>query len=110
MNHLIRLLALLIAASCGGAWAQLTEEQLKHQLESEITRTNPDFVVHIPEGPPLPPKKGAANEHFLVFDGPDGALMAVWTQSTHEGDPDQRIVFVRSDDEGHESYARGAKS
>ncbi len=39
------------------------------------------------------------NEHFLVFDGPGGSLLAVWTQSTFEGRPDQRIVFARSDDE-----------
>ena len=40
------------------------------------------------------------NEHFLVFDGPDGSLMAVWTQSTREGAGDHRIVFSRSEDEG----------
>lgn len=65
-------------------------------------RTNPDFIVHIPEGPPLPPKKGTANEHFLVFDGPDGSLMTVWTQA-HGRRPTgncNRIVFSRSEDEG----------
>ncbi len=40
------------------------------------------------------------NEHFLVFDGPDGSLMAFWTQSSYEGAGDHRIVFSRSDDEG----------
>jgi hypothetical protein len=40
------------------------------------------------------------NEHFLVFDGPDGSLMAVWTQSTHEGAGDHRIMFVHSGDDG----------
>ena len=40
------------------------------------------------------------NEHFLVFDGPDGSLMALSTQSTYEGAGDHRVVLYRSDDEG----------
>ena len=40
------------------------------------------------------------NEHFLVFDGPDGSLMTVWTQSSAEAQPDQHIAFSRSTDEG----------
>lgn len=66
----------------------------------EIRRTKPDFTVYKPrsmDGSTF----DTGNEHFLVFDGPDGALMAVWTQSTFEGEPDQRIVFSRSDDEGN---------
>jgi hypothetical protein len=38
------------------------------------------------------------NEHFLAFEGPDRSLMAVWTQSSYEGKPDQRVVLARSDD------------
>jgi hypothetical protein len=68
-------------------------------FQREIRRTNPDYVVYIPKS-----SDGSTcdtgNEHFLVFDGPDGSLMAVWTQSSAEGEPDQRIVFARSDDEG----------
>jgi len=64
-------------------------------LEVEMRRTQPDYVVYRPKS-----MDGAhhdwGNEHFLVFDGPDGSLMAVWTQSTREGMPDQRIVFSRS--------------
>jgi Neuraminidase (sialidase) len=64
-------------------------------LETELNRTHPDYVVYKPEG-----ETNTGNEHFLVFDGPDGSLMVVWTQSTYEGMPDQHIVFARSDDRG----------
>jgi len=82
-------------------WAQLTPGQLRQQLESEVMRTDPNFIVHIPQGPARPPKKGVANEHFLVFDGPDGSLMTVWTQShgRRKGNYNH-IVFSRSEDEG----------
>lgn len=72
---------------------------MKIDLSREARRTNPDFIIHQPQN-----ADGSAgdsgNEHFLVFDGPDGSLMAVWTQSTFEGKPDQHIVFSRSADEG----------
>jgi len=68
-------------------------------LECELRKTQPDYVVYVPRR-----LEGAGadtgNEHFLVFDAPDGSLMAVWTQSTREGAPDQRIVFSRSTDGG----------
>lgn len=66
----------------------------------EIRRTKPDFIVYKPHSMDGS-TADTGNEHFLVFDGPDGSLMAVWTQSTFEGKPDQRIVFSRSDDKGH---------
>lgn len=69
------------------------------QVRTEFERTRPDFVVFIPQS--LDGSSGdTGNEHFLVFDGPDGRLMAVWTQSTYEARPDQRITFSRSRDEG----------
>lgn len=65
----------------------------------ELYRTRPDYVVYVPKS--TDGSTGdTGNEHFLVFDGPDGSLMAVWTQSTREGMQDQRIVFSRSDDGG----------
>ena len=68
-------------------------------IASELQRTNPDYVVYVPKS-----EDGSTgdtgNEHFQVFDGPDGSLMAVWTQSTYEGQPDQHIAFARSDDAG----------
>jgi len=72
-------------------------------LNKELQRSKPDYVVYVPKS-----TDGSTfdtgNEHFLVFDGPDGSMMAVWTQSTYEGAGDHRIVFSRSEDEG-ESWA-----
>lgn len=72
-------------------------------LDREVKRTEPDFVVHTPKSADGSTGDGG-NEHFLVFDGPDGGadgtLMAVWTQSTFEGKSDQHIVFTRSADGG----------
>lgn len=68
-------------------------------IDRELQRTRPDYVVYRPAA-----LTGTAadtgNEHFLVFNGPRGGLMAVWTQGTHEGQPDQHMVFARSDDDG----------
>jgi len=72
---------------------------LQQTLDQEIARTQPDYVVYRPrslDGSTF----DTGNEHFLVFTGPDGALMCVWTQSSYEGAGDHRIVFSRSDDEG----------
>lgn len=72
---------------------------LQKLLDQEIRRTQPDYIVYRPQS-----VDGATfdtgNEHFLVFDGPNGLLMAVWTQSSYEGAGDHRIVFSRSEDEG----------
>lgn len=68
-------------------------------VKYDIERTCPDFEVFTPGS--LDGSSGdTGNEHFLVFDGPDGSLMSVWTQSTIEGHDDQCIVFARSVDEG----------
>lgn len=74
-------------------------DDLRGRMATELKFTKPDFVVYVPK------VKGdevvdTGNEHFLVCDGPDGSLLAVWTQSSAEGDPDQHIAFARSDDEG----------
>ncbi|MEZ5278292.1 MAG: sialidase family protein [Opitutaceae bacterium] len=68
-------------------------------LETEIKRTSPDRVVYAP-GSADRSSGDTGNEHFLVFHGPSGGLMAVWTQSTYEGSGDQRIVFATGADEG----------
>lgn len=68
-------------------------------IRVELRKTAPDFVVYVPKS--ADGSSGdTGNEHFLVFDAPDGSLMAVWTQSTYEGRPDQRIVTSRSGDGG----------
>ena len=73
-------------------------------LAREARRTNPDRIVYVPRHYDGSTSDGL-NEHFLVFDGPDGSLMAVWTQSDPAHLlPDTRqcnhIVFSRSTDEG----------
>lgn len=72
---------------------------LKARIPGQLHITRPDFVVFVPEVSEAG-VSDTGNEHFLVFDGPDGSLMAVWTQSSAEAQPDQHIVFSRSTDEG----------
>lgn len=74
-------------------------ETLKRQIPATLKSTKPDFVVFVPQVTD-DGVSDTGNEHFLVFDGPDGSLMAVWTQSTFEGQPDHHIVFAQSMDEG----------
>jgi hypothetical protein len=72
---------------------------LPTDLSVELRRSEPDYVVYVPRSADGS-TNDTGNEHFLVFDGPDGSLMAVWTQSSYEGYGDHRIVFSRSTDEG----------
>ena len=67
-------------------------------IEQEIGRTRPDYVAYVPKS--LTNANDCGNEHFLVFDLAPGVLGAVWTQSSFEGKPDQKIVFARSFDAG----------
>ncbi|MDM8005991.1 MAG: sialidase family protein [Phycisphaerae bacterium] len=69
-----------------------------HMLR-EAHRSKPDYVVYVPQHWDSS-KHDSHNEHFLVFDGPDGSLMAVWTQALEQPGPKNRIVFSRSDDDG----------
>ena len=73
---------------------------LKERIKTELRITKPDFVVFVPKVTDNE-VTDTGNEHFLVFDGPDGSLMAVWTQSSAEAQPDQHIAFARSTDEGN---------
>ena len=73
--------------------------ELRQRMKEEIETTQPDYIVFVPQITNAQ-ISDTGNEHFLVFDGPDGSLMAIWTQSTHEGQPDQHIVFSQSEDEG----------
>ena len=52
---------------------------LKARIAKQLHITKPDFVVFVPEVTDAG-VNDTGNEHFLVFDGPDGSLMAVWTQ------------------------------
>ncbi|WP_165227605.1 sialidase family protein [Aquisphaera insulae] len=113
LRHAV-VVALLVEAWGGSAfgWQQAAKppgfikdaDDLRGRIAKELQATRPDFVVFVPkvEGDKL---VDTGNEHFLVFDGPTGSLMAVWTQSSVENSsaalpPDQHIAFARSDDEG----------
>jgi len=74
-------------------------EDLASRIEKQLKITRPDYIVYVPRVSDQS-VSNTGNEHFLVFDGLDGSLMAVWTQSSAESQPDQHIVFARSTDEG----------
>jgi len=65
-------------------------------LAEEWKRTGPDLVVYVPADQ----NHGETNQHFNVVVTPNGTLLATWTTATREADPDQRIVFSRSVDNG----------
>ena len=110
MKYLFNLIAvLLLAASAQAADTNTdvnfiaTPADLKIRIADQLHITKPDFVVFVPEA--AADVSDTGNEHFLAFDGPDGSLMAVWTQSSVENFstnslPDQHIVYARSADEG----------
>lgn len=72
---------------------------LQSRIKQELWVTKPDFVAFVPKISDAT-VSDTGNEHFLVFDGPDGSMMAVWTQSSAEAQPDQHITFSRSADKG----------
>ncbi len=99
LRHKIFTLLTFAASLLACAQEAGTPEDVQPLLQREMERSQPDYVVYVPksvDGSTL----DTGNEHFLVFDGPDGSLMAVWTQSTYEGAGDHRIMFVRREDEG----------
>ena len=64
-------------------------------LQKELRRSQPDYIVYVPGSFDGSTHDGH-NEHFLVFDGPDGSLMAIWTQNFNapDGPVGNRIVSV----------------
>ena len=76
-------------------------EEMKRVLQKELRRTAPDYVAYVPrswDGS----TNDSHNEHFLVFDGPGGVRMTVWTQSPGIPGkaPRNRIMFSHSPDGG----------
>ncbi len=92
-------LSVWVALLGAGNGEKMDEASLQALLKKEIARTHPDYVVYCPKSVDGS-TYDTGNEHFLVFDGPNGSLMAVWTQSSYEGAGDHRIVFSHSEDEG----------
>jgi len=60
-------------------------------------RTEPDYVVHLPE---KPGQDDEYADHIHTFSTPGGDLMTIWTQGTYESAPDMRTVYARSADGG----------
>ncbi|MEN6606212.1 MAG: sialidase family protein [Bryobacteraceae bacterium] len=92
--------SLLLTLAFAGlpTFAQAPDE-LRQILEREKARSGSEYTVYVP-GSLNGSTFDTGNEHFLVFDGPDGSLMTVWTQSSYENAGDHRIVFARSEDNG----------
>ncbi|MBN2448933.1 MAG: exo-alpha-sialidase, partial [Lentisphaeria bacterium] len=75
------------------------EEAVSRHVRENLLFLEPDYVVFIPRQ-----RREIVgdryNDHFQVFDKPDGRLFAAWTQATKEGDVDQHICFSKSTDRG----------
>ena len=87
-----------------GAGLARGQQDVREILARELKRSEPDYVCYVP-GHWDGSTHDGLNEHFLVFDGPDGSLMAIWTQSDKAsglrgGRQKNRIRFARSTDEG----------
>src|SRR5256885_10370195 len=91
----------LLAASAGVPLvrAQTQAEDVRAHLRRELEKSKPDYIAYVP-GHYDGSTGDWNNEHFLVFDGPDGSMMAVWTQSDKQSPVRNRIQFTRSTDEG----------
>lgn len=71
----------------------LRSMEIRHAAASEEwKRTRPDIVVFLPEEDVYT----GDNEHFLVFETPRGDWLALWTQSSVEGNGDNHLVVSRS--------------
>jgi len=91
------------------SWQKDYSERIRSTLEQRL-RQKPDFVVDVQFSKPdyivfipsvEPGKLGDTyDDHFQVFDKPDGKLFALWCQATVEGALDQHISFSRSFDKG----------
>ncbi|HOW69709.1 MAG TPA: sialidase family protein [Phycisphaerae bacterium] len=100
-SALFTLLGVTLAGEVPHARAddQPSPAEVQTILQREARRSRPDYIVYIPrhwDGS----AQDSHNEHLLVFEGPRGWLMAVWTQSLKKPGPANRIVFARSKDGG----------
>ena len=98
--------AITVAAGLMATWGRADEasrtdtREMQKVLQREVQRSEPDYIGYLPrswDGS----THDSHNEHYLVFEGHDGSLMAVWTQSLVFGKAKNRIVFSRSTDGGH---------
>jgi hypothetical protein len=95
MDRRLNRRAFLLAASAATAAAA----DARDQLQRELQKSKPDYIAYVP-GSVDGSTGDWNNEHFLVFDGPDGSMMGIWTQSDKKPPVRNRILFSRSTDEG----------
>ncbi len=62
---------------------------------TEWKRSQPDVTVYLPKQGGL---NDGDNEHFLVFESAKGTLLAMWNQSSVEGQGDNHVMLARSKD------------
>lgn len=99
-KSLILIAMVLVPVAAFSQASTMKPKEMQKYMETAALRTNPDYVCFVP-GSFDYSTFDSQNEHFLVFDGPDGSLMAVWTQhmiTTPENK--SRILFTRSTDKG----------
>ena len=102
------LLALFVMAMKTGSLPAQSEHAIEKarelakthpEYEKDILLSKPDFIVFAPKQD-FRKVGDTYNDHFQVFDKPDGTLFAVWTQATREGNVDHHIAFSKSTDKG----------
>ena len=72
--------------------------------EAESLRSKPDYITYVPEYSDGK-HPDSRNEHFLVVEGKDGSLLAVWTQGCEKpgvlkNPPNNHILFSKSYNDG----------
>lgn len=68
-------------------------------FDKDVQTSKPDFIVYIPRVEP-DVLGDCYNDHFQVFDGPNGTLFATTCQATCEGALDQHVTLFKSTDKG----------
>ncbi len=76
-----------------------TRRAQKNLFDNDSRVSEPDFVVYIPKVEPEL-LGDCYNDHFQVFDGPQGILFATTCQATCEGALDQHVTLFKSLDCG----------
>ncbi|MDR3196451.1 MAG: glycoside hydrolase [Planctomycetaceae bacterium] len=76
-----------------------SRQKQKPNFQTDLQFSKPDYVVFVPE---VEPEKlgDMYNDHFQVFDKPNGKLFAVWCQASVEGALDQHVAFSQSNNKG----------
>jgi hypothetical protein len=91
--------SIVISFTAYGQGSKMSSKEMKEFMIKEANITNPDYSCFIPESFDFS-TFDSENEHFLVFDGPDGSLMAIWTQHFNIDEMYSRLIFSKSLNKG----------